>query len=129
MYFSELFFLLPGKSHFQQLTIVYIILTILSIEQKQKMDGRISSKQRLKNWLIFFSQRDGVSTSNYMSGRAIWDKMPEYIFENFWNCPSKMKQFQNFQKSQGWFIPKIAWTNYWLIRTNQQTLCIETNIL
>ena len=24
-----------------------------------------------------------ISTSNYMFGRAIWDKLPECIFENF----------------------------------------------
>ena len=24
-----------------------------------------------------------ISTSNHMFGRAIWDKLPEYIYENF----------------------------------------------
>ena len=52
-----------------------------------------------------------ISTSNHMFGRAIWDKLPERIFENF-------------QKLRGWFIPKIARTkrDYWLITPDQQTL-------
>ena len=29
--------------------------------------------------IIYFA----ISTSNHMSGRAIWDKLPECIFENF----------------------------------------------
>ena len=36
-----------------------------------------------------------------MFGRAIWDKLNEYIFENFEIGPVKRGQFQNFQKSQG----------------------------
>ena len=47
-----------------------------------------------------------------MFGRAIWDKLNEYIFENFEIAPVKRGQFQNFQKSQGWFIPKIARTKH-----------------
>ena len=55
--------------------------------------------------------------SSRMFGRAICDKLPECIF-------------QNFQKSRRWFIPKIARTkrDYWLITPNQQTLRVETNI-
>ena len=53
-----------------------------------------------------------------MLGRAIWDRLPECIFENF-------------QKSRGGFIPRIARNkrHYWLITPNQQTIFIETNIL
>ena len=49
-----------------------------------------------------------VSTSNHMFGRAIWDKLPECIFENF-------------------EIARVK-RGYWSITSNQQTLCIETNI-
>ena len=42
-------------------------------------------------------------------GRVIWwDKLLECIFENFEFVQVKLVQFQNFQTSQGWFIPKIA---------------------
>ena len=36
-----------------------------------------------------------------MFGRVIWDKLPEYIFENFEIARVKREQFQNFQKSRG----------------------------
>ena len=36
-----------------------------------------------------------------MFGRAIWDKLPERIFENFGIARLKRGQFQNFEKSQG----------------------------
>ena len=49
-----------------------------------------------------------VSTSNNMFGRAIWDKLPKCIFENLEIARIKRGQFQNFQKSRGWFIPKIT---------------------
>ena len=35
-----------------------------------------------------------------MLGRAIWDKLPECIFENFEVAPVKRGQFKNFQKSR-----------------------------
>ena len=53
-----------------------------------------------------------ISTSNHMFGRAIWDKLLECIFENFEITPVKQGQFQNFQKPQGRFIPKIARTKH-----------------
>ena len=43
-----------------------------------------------------------------MFGRAIWDKLPECIFENYEIARVKRVQFQNFKKSRGLFIPKIA---------------------
>ena len=47
-----------------------------------------------------------------MFGRAIWDKLLECIFENFEIATVIQGQFQNFQKSQGWFISKIVQTKY-----------------
>ena len=65
-----------------------------------------------------------------MLGRAIWGKLPECIFKNFEITRVKREQFQNFQKSRGGFIPRIARNkrDYWLIAPNQQTISIETNI-
>ena len=37
-----------------------------------------------------------ISTSNHMFGRAIRDKLPEYIFKNFHIARVKRVQFQNF---------------------------------
>ena len=42
-----------------------------------------------------------ISTSNHMLGRAIWDKLPECIFEHFEIARVKRGQFEIFQKSQG----------------------------
>ena len=67
-----------------------------------------------------------------MFGKAVWDNLPKCIFENFEIALVLVKwgQFQNFQKSWGWFILKVARTkrDYWLIMPNQQALCIETDI-
>ena len=41
-----------------------------------------------------------ISTSNHMSGRAIWDKLSGFIFENLEVARVKRGQFQNFQKSR-----------------------------
>ena len=43
-----------------------------------------------------------------MFGRAICDKLLACIFEIFELARVKRGQFQIFQKSRGWFIPKIA---------------------
>ena len=40
------------------------------------------------------------------------DKLPERIFENFEISRVKRERFQNFQKSWGWYIPRIAWTKH-----------------
>ena len=53
-----------------------------------------------------------ISTSNHMFGRGIWVKLSECIFENFETAWVKGGQFQNFQKSWGWFNPKIARTKH-----------------
>ena len=39
-----------------------------------------------------------------MFERAIWDKLPECIFENFEITPVKQVQFQKCQKSRWWNI-------------------------
>ena len=47
-----------------------------------------------------------------MFGRAISGKLLELIFENFEIARGKRRQFQNFQKSRGWFIQKIEQTKH-----------------
>ena len=41
-----------------------------------------------------------------MFGKAIWDKLPECIFENFETARVNREQFQNFQNSRGRLIQK-----------------------
>ena len=54
-----------------------------------------------------------VNTSNHMFGRVIWDELPECIFENSEVALVKQRgQLQIFQKSRGWFIPKITQTKH-----------------
>ena len=48
--------------------------------------------------LLFIAR---VATSNNMFGRAIRNKLPECVFENFEIARVKQGQFQNFQKSRG----------------------------
>ena len=94
----------------------------LNLAKIPKLKGRIDLRDNLN---------PSISTGNHMFGRAIWDKLPKCVFENFEIARVKRGQFQNFQKSRGWFIPKTAQTkrDYWLITSNQQTLCIETHII
>ena len=69
-----------------------------------------------------------VCISNNMFGRDIWGKLSECIFENF--EMSETRAIQNFQKSRV-IYPKNRQNqacDFWLIITNQQTLCIETDI-
>ena len=61
-----------------------------------------------------------VCTNNHMFGRAIWDKLPNCISENF----------EIFKNHEG-IYPKNhpnQTCGYWLITPNQQTFCTETNI-
>ena len=62
------------------------------------------SDVRNKFSLNFVKKSREVSTSNHMFGTTIWDKLPECI---------RLDQA----------------CDYWLIAPNQETLCIETNIL
>ena len=41
-----------------------------------------------------------ISTSNHMSGKAIWDKLAGFSFENLKVALIKRGQFQTFQKSR-----------------------------
>ena len=58
---------------------------------------------------------DLISSSNHKLGKATWDKSPECKFSKIArviypkNCPNR------------------TWA-HWLITTNQQTFCIETNM-
>ena len=54
----------------------------------------------------------GICISNYLFERGIWNKLSECIFEDFETARVKRGQFQNFQKSRGLFIPKIARTKH-----------------
>ena len=46
------------------------------------------------------SQPEQFSTSNHMFGRAISDKLPECLFENFDIAQGNREQYQSFQKSR-----------------------------
>ena len=72
-----------------------------------------------KYWLLLKFWR--VCTSNHISGRAIRDKLPKCIFENFEIARVKREQFQNFQKLRWWFIPKIVRTNHVITSKSHQT--------
>ena len=67
----------------------------------------------MKNYFMWYNLlAKSISTSNHMFGRVIWDKLLKYIVENSEIAWVKQGQFQNFQKSRGWFIPNIAWTKH-----------------
>ena len=72
-----------------------------------------------KYWLLLNFWR--VCISNHISGRAIRDKLPKCIFENFEIARVKREQFQNFQKLRWWFIPKIVCTNHVITSKSHQT--------
>ena len=59
-----------------------------------------------------------ISASYHMFGKAIWDKLRKCIFEYFESARVKQELFENFQKSRGWFIPKIAQSKYLLTAGN-----------
>ena len=42
-----------------------------------------------------------MKVSNHMFGKAIWDKFPGWIFENFEVARVKRGLFKNFRNSQG----------------------------
>ena len=77
-------------------------------------------------FLLFYSNWKNyqISTSNHMLGRAIWDKLPKCIFENFEIARVKRGQFQIFQKSRRLFIPKVAQNMRLLVNDTKPTLCI-----
>ena len=68
-----------------------------------------------------------------MFGRAICDKLPEFIFENFEiaRVKSKAREISKFPKIKGAIYPQICSNqtcDYSLITPNQQILYINTNI-
>ena len=79
---------------------------------------------------ILAGERPGICTSNHMFGRAIRDKLPECIFENF-EIASVTRAISKFSKITRVIYPKNRPNqacDYRLITLNQRTLCIETNI-
>ena len=61
---------------------------------KVKLLALFSQLENLLRWLLH------ICTTNHMFDRAIWDKLPECIFENFEIALVKQGEFQNFQKSR-----------------------------
>ena len=61
-----------------------------------------------------------IGTSNHLFGRAIWNKLPECIFDNIEITRVKREQFQNFQKSREWFISKIVRTKHMITGKSHQ---------
>ena len=71
------------------------------------------ASNEIKNFSVWHNfLAKSVSTSNHIIGRSIWDKLPKCIVENSEIAWVKEEQFQNFQKSRGRFIPKIARTKH-----------------
>ena len=56
-----------------------------------------------------------ISTSNHMFARAIWDKLPESIFENFEIAQVEWGQFQIFKNHEGDLSHKFLEPNMWLL--------------
>ena len=48
-----------------------------------------------------------ISSSDHMFGRAIWDKLPEYIFENFEIARLNEGNFKLFKNHEGDLSQKI----------------------
>ena len=66
-----------------------------------------------------------------MFGSAIWDKLPECVFEHFESAQVTIA-ISKFLKITLLIYPKNCLNqicDYWLITPNQQTISIETNIL
>ena len=63
-----------------------------------------------------FKINRAISNSNHMFGKAIWGKLPESILENY----------ENFQKSRGSFIPKIARIKHAGTGQSHQNKCLLT---
>ena len=55
------------------------------------------------------------SNSNHMFGRAIWDKLPKCIFENFWNSLSKTRAISKFSNITRVICPKNCPYQTWLL--------------
>ena len=100
------------------LVLVFCIIFLISFLSESKI-------QHFVIIILFKLSRNRVCTSNHMFGRAIWDKLPECIFENFEITRVKRGQFQNFLKIARMIYSKNCpnqTCDYWLITPNQQTL-------
>ena len=73
--------------------------------------------------IITFPQVISTILIKFLGGRV--------YFWIFWNCPSKTRAISKFSKSTRVIYPKNCPNqicDYWLITSNQEKLCIETNI-
>ena len=52
----------------------------------------------------------GITTSNHIFKREIWDKLTEFTFLKFWNL-----KISKFQKMNGVNFPKISQINMWFL--------------
>ena len=93
------------------------------VPTKRPLMVKIHNKIQLRfcsNDLLF---QISISTSNHMFGRAIWDKLPECISENFEF--SKCSEITRVICSSN--CPNQT-CGYLLITSNQEKLCTEMNI-
>ena len=111
----------------------YCLLSKIRIIANASLDWLIWLVQQF--WLVRLNKHQLVqilliACSYYQSVLLITRLRGRFrINWKFLNCPIMTRAISNFQKSRGWFIPKIAQTcNYSLITPSQQTLCIVTNI-
>ena len=54
-------------------------------------------------------------TSNDLFGRAIWDKLPEYIFENFEIPRAIQGQFRIFENPEGDLFQELPKWSMWFL--------------
>ena len=67
-----------------------------------------------------------------MLGRAVWDKLPECIFENFEIPQAKRGQFQIFEKSRGYnkhFVLKLVSFNSRQLQISERATQNSTSLL
>ena len=83
----------------------------------------ISTKKTKKSWF-----EKSKTSKKLWFGRQIWDKLLKCIFKNFDIARVKREQFQIFQKSRGWFIPKIAWTKHVITRNHTKPTNEQNNL-
>ena len=111
---------------------VFTILCLLCLCENRKYPGSFQNKsvsssfKWVSKYILFLDKMKGegrhlwsrqgyICTSNHMFGKMIWGKLPECIYESFEIVRVERGQFQNFQKSRGWLIPKSPEPNMWLL--------------
>ena len=94
------------------LVLVITHATVLTVDSSY-----LSYTTLVKNFSMWYHLlAKSISTSNHMFGRAIWDKLPKCIFENFEIAWVKPGQFQNFQNHEGDTSQKLLEPNMrWLV--------------